>query len=187
VKDVVGVVLAGGASRRMGRDKASLVLAGRGETLAAGTARRLAAVCAEVVVADRARGTVPGLPSLPDGPGRGPAAALLGAARAHPGRPLLALACDLPNVTVPLLARLALGGADWLVPRWSGGLEPLCAFWGPAALAALAARVEQGLYALHPLAGEAGLETAWLEGEELARFGRPEELFRNLNEPGDLP
>jgi molybdopterin-guanine dinucleotide biosynthesis protein A len=188
VKGPVGVVLAGGASRRMGRDKALLDLGG--ETLAAGAARRLAAVCTDVVVADRGRGAVSGLPSLADGPGRGPAAGLLGAADAWPGRPLLALACDLPGVPAALLADLAesaaTAGADWVVPRWSGGLEPLCSLWGPSALAVLAERVARGGFALHAVAGEAGLVVVYLEGERLAACGRPEEMFRNVNTPGEL-
>jgi len=191
VKDPVGIVLAGGASQRMGRDKALLVLppgGPDGETLAAAAARRLAALCAEVLVADRGRATVPDLPSLPDGPGRGPAAGLLGAAAARPGHPLLVLACDLPAVPVALLACLAslAAGADLALPRWSGGLEPLCALWGPAALARLAERVERGLYALHPLAAEADLTVRFLEGERLAGFGPAAELFRNVNTPEDL-
>jgi molybdopterin-guanine dinucleotide biosynthesis protein A len=188
VKDPIGVVLAGGASRRMGRDKALLVLPPGGETLAAAAARRLAAVCAEVLVADRGRATVPALPSLPDGPGRGPAAGLLGAAAARPGRSLLVLACDLPAVPVALLACLAglAAGADLALPRWSGGLEPLCAAWGPAALARLAARVERGLYALHPLAAEDDLAVRFLEDASLESFGPAAELFRNVNTPDDL-
>jgi molybdopterin-guanine dinucleotide biosynthesis protein A len=188
VKDPVGIVLAGGASLRMGRDKALLVLPPSAETLAAAAARRLAAVCAEVLIADRGRAAVPGLPSLPDGPGRGPAAGLLGAAAARPGRPLLVLACDLPAVPVALLASLAeiARDADLALPRWSGGLEPLCAVWGPAALARLAERVERGLYALHPLAAEEGLTVRFLEGELLESFGPATELFRNVNTPNDL-
>ena len=188
VKEPAGVVLAGGASRRMGRDKALLVLPPSGETLAAAAARRLAAVCAEVLVADRGRSTVPGLPSLPDGSGRGPAAGLLGAAAARPGRPLLVLACDLPAVPVALLGCLLeiASGADLALPRWRGGLEPLCAVWGPAALARLAERVERGLYALHPLATDEGLTVRFLEDERLDRFGPAEKLFRNVNTPEDL-
>ena len=189
VQQPVGIVLAGGASQRMGRDKALLVLspgAPDGETLAAAAARRLAAVCAEVLVADRGRAVVPGLPSLPDGPGRGPAAGLLGAAAARPGHPLLVLACDLPAVPVALLQELVSLGADLTLPRWNGGLEPLCAVWGPAALARLAERVERGLYALHPLAAEADLAVRFLEGERLAAFGPAAELFRNVNTPEDL-
>lgn len=189
MKRLLGIVLAGGASRRMGRDKAAIELGG--ETLAASAARRLAAVCPEVALADGGRNLVPGLPSLPDGPGRGPAAGLLGAARAFPGRPLLALACDLPHVPVPLLAELARQAeedrnADWALPRWQGGAEPLCALWGPRALAALEARVARGVYALWSLAEEEGLAVRWLEADLLARFGPPGELFLNVNTPEEL-
>jgi molybdopterin-guanine dinucleotide biosynthesis protein A len=181
----VGLVLAGGASRRMGRDKARLEL--DGETLAAGAARRLAAVCPEVAVADRGAGLVPGFPSLSDGPGRGPAAGLLGAARAYPGRPLLALACDLPYVPVALLEELARNeNADWVLPRWRGGSEPLCALWRPRTLAILEARVEHGLYALWSLAEEEDLAVRWLEEDLLAAFGLPEEMFLNVNTPEEL-
>ena len=181
----VGVVLAGGASRRMGRDKALLVIGG--ESLAQSAARRLAAVCPEVLLADAGRALLPDLRSVPDGPGRGPAAGILGAAAACPGRPLLVLACDLPRVPVQLLARLSRPpGADWVVPRRESGLEPLCALYGPRALAALAARVERGSFALHELAEE-DLAVRWLEEEDLAAFGRPEEMFLNVNRPEDLP
>jgi molybdopterin-guanine dinucleotide biosynthesis protein A len=183
----VGIVLAGGASSRMGRDKARLTLPGApaGSTLPTLAARRLAEVCAEVAVADGGRGLLPGLPALADGPGRGPAAGILGAAAAYPGRRLLVLACDLPQVPVPLLVELARPMvADWSVPRWQGGVEPLCALYGPAALAALGRRVERGLLALHRLAEEA-LAVRVLEGDELARFGAPAEMFLNLNSPQD--
>lgn len=177
----VGIVLAGGASRRMGWDKALLTVEGRG--LPASAAERLAGVCAEVAVADRGRDLLPGLPSLPDGPGRGPVAGILGAAAAYPGLPLLVLACDLPRVPVELLAELATNRlCDWAVPRWERGLEPLCALYAPAALALLAAT---GLRAPHRLAGE-DLAIRYLEGADLERFGPPEEVFLNLNTPEDL-
>ena len=182
--DPVGVVLAGGSSSRMGRDKA--LLAAGGESLPAGAARRLAGVCAEVAVADRGRGLLPGLPSLADGPGRGPAAGILGAAEAYPGRRLLVLACDLPQVPEELLALLArLDGCDCALPRWRDGVEPLCALYGPAALAALARRAARGLFALHRLIEEEALAVRILEGEALARFGDPREVFLNLNAPVD--
>ena len=175
----VGVVLAGGSSRRMGRDKALLPLLG--ETLPARAARRLAAVCPEVLIADRGRGLLPGFPSLPDGPGKGPAAGLLGAASARPGRSLLVLACDLPQVPAELLAEIAsLEGADAVFPRWSGGVEPLCALYGPAALAILEERVAAGRLDLHGLAASPGLRVRYLEVEA------PEEVFLNLNTPEDL-
>jgi molybdopterin-guanine dinucleotide biosynthesis protein A len=195
--DAVGVVLAGGASRRMGRDKAALAV--DGETLAARAARRLLGVCTRVAVADGGRGLVPGLPSLRDAPGPGPAAGILGAALAWPGHPLLVLACDLPRVSEALLRELArrrpsaqdgetddAGGPDWVVPRWERGLEPLCALYRPAALAALAAAVQRGVAAPHRLAEAAGLRVRFLEGESLLQFGQPADLFLNLNTASDL-
>jgi molybdopterin-guanine dinucleotide biosynthesis protein A len=179
----VGLVLAGGESSRLGSDKARL----EGAALTLGAVERLAAVCAEVAVADRGRKLVPGRQSLADGAGRGPAAGILGGAAAFPGRPLLVLACDLPRVPAGLLAELARAVAiDWLVPRWEGGLEPLCACYGPAALAALAARVREGRFALHDLAAGESLAVQYLEGAALRRFGEPGEIFFNLNTPGDL-
>jgi molybdopterin-guanine dinucleotide biosynthesis protein A len=188
-------VLAGGESRRLGRDKATLALGGLpGETLARRAADRLASVCAEVAVADRGRnvlgGVLPDLPSVADGLGKGPAAGILGAAAAYPGRPLLVLACDLPGVPAALLAALAdTSGFDWVVPRTlraDAGLEPLCALYGPAALAALAERVGRGHFAPHGLIDSEGLAVRILGEEELARFGRPEEMFVNLNTPEDV-
>jgi molybdopterin-guanine dinucleotide biosynthesis protein A len=190
----VGVVLAGGRSRRMGRDKALLELAG--ETLAARAARRLAAVCDEVGLADAGRGSVPGFPSLPDGAGQGPAAGILGAAAAYPGRALLVLACDLPDVPAGLLSLLAAAGAssaapsggaaDWVVPRWSGGLEPLCSLFGPGALAALEERVLRGEMALHELAATSPLRIRYLDEALLLSCGEPARMFDNLNRPEDF-
>ena len=194
----------------MGRDKAALAV--DGATLTARAAQRLLGVCSRVVIADRGRGLLPDLPCLPDGPGTGPAAGILGAALAWPGQPLLVLACDLPRVPEALLRELArrapAGGsgadaaanadaaadadiaavadADWVVPRWERGLEPLCALYRPAALAALAAAVARGVVAPHRLGEAAGLRVRYLEGEPLRRFGAPADLFLNLNTERDL-
>ena len=179
-----GVILAGGASRRMGRDKALLEI--EGETLVARAARLLAEVCGEVLIADRGTGPA----SVPDGPGRGPAAGILGAARARPGWSLLVLAVDLPFVPVPLLKELARSEVDLpdlVIPSWSDGVEPLCAVYGPAALAVLEERVGQGRLDLWSLPDTPGLAVRRLGEEELRRFGEPARMFLNLNRPEDLP
>ena len=171
----IGVVLAGGASSRMGRDKALLEI--EGETLVSGAARRLGEVCGEVIVADRGRELLPG--SVPDGPGQGPAAGILGAARARPGERLLVLAVDLPKVPVSLLEKLAGMDADLAIPRWEGGLEPLCALYGPAAIAEIEERVARGRLDLRTLPETPGLRVAYLEeaGEFFLNLNRPEDLY----------
>ena len=181
----MGVILAGGESRRMGHDKAILALPGGG--LAERAALRLAALCPEVVLADRGRGLLPELRSVGDGPGSGPAAGILGAALACPGHPLLVLACDLPEVPEALLAELARpSGFDWVVPRWQGRIEPLCALYRPPALDALGRQVALGSLAPQRLSEVPGLSIRYLGSELLARFGRPERMFWNLNTPEDL-
>jgi molybdopterin-guanine dinucleotide biosynthesis protein A len=177
-------VLAGGAARRFGSDKALHRL--DGETLAERARRMLAAVCVEVVIADGGRGVVPGAQSALDGPGRGPAAGILGAAAARPGHPLLVLACDLPGVTAELLARLLAIEGDWVAPRVAGRIEPLCALYRPPALRALRGLVERGELAPHRLAKVAGLSVGYLEGAELSDLGDPARLFWNVNTPDDL-
>ena len=60
-----------------------------------------------------------------------------------------------------------------------GGLEPLCALYGPAALAALEERVRRGRLDMRTLAETPGLRIVYLEA--------PGAVFLNLNRPGDLP
>ncbi len=174
----------------MGRDKALLRLGDSddsGETLVESTVRRLREVCGAVVIADRGRGLVEGVASVADADGaQGPAAGILGAAALHPGADLVVLACDLPRVPPALLAALAALEGDWVVPRWERGPEPLCGVYRPRALAALAALVRDGRFAVHGLLEDAGLAAAFLEGPALHAFGPPAEVFRNLNRPEDL-
>lgn len=185
-RGIVGVVLAGGFSRRMGRDKATLPW--RGDTLAGHAHARLLAVCPEVLVSDRGRGVVGGARSIQDGAGSGPAAGLLGAAAVAPESGFLALACDLPAVPVSLLAELvelAATGADLVFPITPRGPEPLAGFYGPAALAVLATAVARGELALHPLMENPALRVIRLEGTRLARHGDPTVVFANANTPED--
>ena len=180
---IVGVVLAGGASTRFGRDKALAVV--DGVPLAERAHRALDTVCDEVVIADAGRRVLPAIESVADGPGRGPVAGILGAAARRPGRTLLVLACDLPHAPPALLARIARCRGDWVVPRHDGGLEPLCALYRPAALEALAELVRAGEFAPHRLAG-AALRVRYLEAGEIADLGHPARLFWNVNAPADL-
>ncbi len=127
-----GILLTGGGSRRLGTDKASLVL--DGETLAQRAGGRLAAVCAPVVEIGDGRSGLPSLRETP--PGAGPLTALAAAGgwlreRGHVG-PALLLAVDLPAVDGALLAWLRdRPGAPTAVPRVDGRLQLVCAALRP--------------------------------------------------------
>jgi len=192
---VLGLLLAGGASRRLGIDKAALTLPGGRLSFAEHGRRLLAEAGLEVLIAardvERAARLLPGCPSAADGPGSGPAAGLLGAHAAFPQAGLLALACDMPAVPPELLRHLAGLPGDWVVPAWADEdgeerLEPLCALYRPPALAALARRVAAGAFELRGLAAESGLRIRLLGRAEIERFGPPEAIFANVNRPADL-
>lgn len=92
---VVGVILAGGRSSRMGRDKATLEVAERPMVL--WVADALGAVCEDLVVTGRVS-PIGGLETIPDvgGKYRGPLAGLAAAMRARPGETVALVAVDQP-------------------------------------------------------------------------------------------
>ena len=174
-------ILAGGASSRMGRPKATMELAGRPMIEhAIGAAR--AAGLAPFVVAKRDSP----LPELdcpliaePDQP-RHPLAGIV-AALEHAAAPVVALACDTPLVPPPLLAALAASPADFAMPVHPRA-QPLIARYSPALLP----RLREALAAGEPLTRTAeSLGGARLGEEELRSFGDPGEFFVNVNLPAD--
>lgn len=132
---VPGILLTGGASSRMGRDKATLVI--NGEMLAVRCARILQSVCDPVLEVG------PGITSLravrESPPGSGPLAALFAAYDAlhtNDGSVLL-LACDLPFVTDDVLRMLVEHPAPGsVVPFVDGHAQYACARWSAVAVAA---------------------------------------------------
>ena len=96
-RNVVGVVLGGGKSLRLGRDKALLKFHGEdGSCLLSRTAALLREVCGGVVIAGR---EFPGWEHVSDSaPGLGPAGGIAAALEVT-GRPCLVLSCDLPFMT----------------------------------------------------------------------------------------
>jgi molybdenum cofactor guanylyltransferase len=132
---VAGLLLTGGASSRMGVDKAALVVGG--ERLADRAARVLGAVCLPVIEVGRGYAGLETV--LEEPPGSGPLAALAagGSAlrrRAHAG-PAVALAVDLPFVTAEFLQFLSTFPGDaTVVPFVGGEPQPVCARYSGEAL-----------------------------------------------------
>jgi len=178
-----GILLTGGHSRRMGVDKATLVL--DGETLAQRAARRLGAVTDPVLEVGDGRSRLPFLRESP--PGSGPLAALAAAgvalrARGHDG-PALLLAVDLPAVDEPWLRWLRdRPGEPTAVPRVDGHLQPVCARFGADALVAAGSLVAGGLRALRDLFDVVEHDVID-EGEWRAVVG--DETFVDLDTPVD--
>ena len=139
-----GVVLAGGQSRRMGRDKAGVTLDGR--SLLGRTCDRLAPQCASVAVSrhDPAGTPARDYPTIPDGTAHraGPLAGILAAldwtAARDPGAThVVTAAVDMPFLPLDLVPRLDAARAASRRPiacaTSSDRVHPVAALW-PVAL-----------------------------------------------------
>ncbi|TAL86170.1 MAG: molybdenum cofactor guanylyltransferase [Rhodanobacter sp.] len=179
-----GLLLSGGASRRMRRDKAQLNYAGEPQLLRAW--RLLSAVTERAFVSvrrdqrdDALRG---GLPQIVDRyDAIGPAAGILSAQESHPEAAWLVLALDLPRLDADTLQQLLAardpdGDATAFSSRFDGLPEPLCALWEPSSHGLLKQRVEAGNYC--PRKALIQLRTRLLPapGDALDNINTPEEF-----------
>lgn len=183
---VAGVVLTGGASRRMGRDKALIEVGG--ETLAGRMAAALAAAGLAPVTCVGGDLTALGRRALvavaDDHPGEGPLGGVLTAlARHRAADGIVVAACDMVAPSVGAVARLldAAGGAapdaGVVVPMVAGRRQWLHALWRPTAAPALVAAFAAGERSV-ARAAEATLTVhAYAETDLLA----------DADLPGDLP
>jgi molybdopterin-guanine dinucleotide biosynthesis protein A len=139
-----GVVLAGGSSRRMGRDKATLEYRGRSQVALAFDL--VSRHCQRTFISVRPDQTTDparaALPQIVDGiAGIGPIAGIAAAQAAFPEAAWLVVACDLPFLGDAAIARLvAARGAHVIVAYRSehdGLPEPLCAIYEPSTRAAI--------------------------------------------------
>lgn len=193
---VSGVILAGGESLRMGRDKRLLPI--DGEPMFRRVVRAIAGVADDLVVVDSQRSPLP--ISLVAGfalrvvrdefVDSGPLAGIEAGLRAVQRPTAVVVAADAPWLQPPLLRLLVetlrrAPGADVAVVTSPAGPEPL-----PGAYRATAAEVATGLLASGERRLRALLDVLSVEvvAEPDWRAIDPEGLsLRNLNEPTDLP
>lgn len=180
----LAAVLAGGAGSRLGGAKAAAELAGR--VLVEHPLSALAAAGIEAVVVAKAETELPALsaPLLIEPPQpRHPLLGIVTALQHAGGRPVLAVACDLPLLTPALLEALAAAPEPLVLAAPGGEPQPLLGRYAPALLPGL----EAALAREEPLwRTVASLSPRLLADAELARFGDPAELLLNVNDRSDL-
>jgi molybdopterin-guanine dinucleotide biosynthesis protein A len=181
-----GVILAGGKSRRMGRDKSQLTL--DGETLVARAVRVLGALSDDLVVVTNTQETYADLNARVTGdqiPGGGALSGIHAGLLAARYDAAAVVACDMPFLNLALLQHMALlsPGYDVVVPRWQGEVEPLHAVYSRNCIPAIEPVLRRGggrIYDLYP-----HLAVRYLEPEEVARFDPDGLSFFNINSPED--
>lgn len=177
-------VLAGGQSRRMGRDKALLPLGDQTlieRVLAA--ARPLA--YPGLIIGDPAAHSHLGWPVLPDRhPKRGPLGGLY-TALSTTAAPVLLLACDLPFLTPAFLRYLVSrrGPHQAVVPHTAAGLQPLCALYEPSCMATVEAAMQADQLGMRRLLSKLSLDL--LLEKDWRPYDQRGLLFANLNAPAE--
>ncbi len=130
IENCTAVIMAGGDSRRMGQDKANLVLGER--TLLQSVVDTLQPIFAEVIVSVRQPRSEIDLPQVCDDPAySGPLAGLAAALERAITPWIFVVACDMPFVSPAVIEYLALQRAEYqaVVPVVGGHPQPLAAFY----------------------------------------------------------
>ena len=179
------VILAGGRSRRMGHDKATLP-AGDG-TLIEHLARRLAPVVDETIVAGGSVDPpIEGARVVADRqPGLGPLAGMLAGFAAATQRHVWVVACDLPDIEPAvggLLLALA-GDYEAVVPRPDQEPEGVCALYLRELAPRIEALLESGQRSIRSLLDRCTVR--YVVSDELRAVDPQLRSFRNVNTPAD--
>lgn len=145
--NLTGVILAGGASRRMGQNKA--VMPYGGVPLIERIFRQMSQICVEIVVVTNTPELYPFLPCpkvKDEIPGVGPLAGIHSALKYSRTRYIAVVACDMPWMSTDLIRTLALNrdGSDVVVPEGEKGMEPLHAVYSKNCLPAIEKAIAGG-------------------------------------------
>lgn len=181
-----GVVLAGGQSSRMGKDKALIERDGR--TLISNAVELLRSQAEELlIIGDPVKyARIGPLVIADDTAGQGPLGGVVTALRYAWNDRLIVLACDMPNVTGALVEHLKSALAttdDAVVPQCDGRLEPLSAVYHRRCRNVFADRLRAGELKMSDAIERVHARYVQVcPGED----GWPAGLFRNINSPGDL-
>ncbi|GGM95467.1 molybdenum cofactor guanylyltransferase [Thermus composti] len=182
-----GAVLAGGASRRFGEDKALYPY--RGKPLLLWVLESLSGASERFIVANRSYEGF-GVPVYPDFLPEADSLSGLHSALSHAKNPWVAVAaCDLPFLSPAYWAFLyekaqASPHPVVVVQNPEGHLEPLMAFYHRDCLPQVERQIREGDFRLRRVVEALG--ATQVPGEEVvARFGR--EVFLNANRKEALP
>jgi molybdopterin-guanine dinucleotide biosynthesis protein A len=185
---ISAVVLAGGESRRLGRDKCTLLVGGR--PLLQRTLALLSSLADDLIVVSSDPGRVtdlaPAVHLVPDEqPGVGALMGLYSGLKAARHERAVAVGCDMPFLNLPLLRYMIsqAPGYDLVLPRLGDLLEPLHAVYGKGCLPHMERHL--GLGERRILAFFDEVRVRYVERTEIERYDPQHLSFLNVNTPQD--
>jgi molybdopterin-guanine dinucleotide biosynthesis protein A len=190
--NVLGYVLAGGASKRFGRDKALVKIDGKSMLLRMCELLRGLSGDVRVVVAPGKHADL-NVKTLADlWPSEGPLGGIITALHAtaetvNAREWNLVVGCDMPFLTCEwlsyLVERALASRAEVVVPRSANGLEPLCACWRSSGTETLQRAFDSGIRKVTEAMKQLSMEI--IDESDWKRFDSAERLFWNMNTVAD--
>ncbi len=185
-QDITGIILVGGKSRRMGKDKAFLKLAGK--TLFERILDLFRANFEQILLvgnqADRFAGY--GLPIIPDIYTGSSLGGIYTGLHRSTTEHIFVASCDLPFPNGEILRYLCdrRSGYDAVVATTANGYEPLFALYSKNCLGPIKELIESGDYCAYAYFPEVNVR--YVPYEELAHLDRDGTAFLNVNTPEEF-
>lgn len=184
---MASIVLAGGKSIRLGREKALEKIEDR--TLIEQVISRLSSLGNEIIVVASQANTLPdlGVEQVTDiYPDKGPLGGIYSGLKAVPCFYSLVVGCDMPLLNVALLRHIMelSPGFDVVIPRVGSNVEPLHAVYSKNCLIAIEEALERNRLQIQSFFHQ--VKVRYVDDAELKKFD-PEHLsFLNVNSESDL-
>lgn len=183
---ITGIVLAGGKSTRMGKDKALLKIGSKSFVQIA--MDKLINICDEVIiVSNRSKlkfRLPPNVMVVSDlEKNTGPMMGILSGLTQIGTMSGLVLACDLPLVPKEFLLYLTelVEKADVVVPRWYGKIEPLVGIYSKNCIRSIQESIKKNFLSPVDFLNKCRLKTQFIDEGRISRFGNPNIIFYNVN------
>jgi molybdopterin-guanine dinucleotide biosynthesis protein A len=184
IVSVTGVVLAGGKSTRMGKNKSLLPY--QGKNLIDAPIEKLSRIFSQVCLSVRNQEDFSeyNFRKIPDSyPDIGPIGGITSILKAGIPR-AFCVACDMPFLNEAFIQYLcSFGDFDAVVPVWKGREEMLHAVYSDALLAGFEGAIAAHRYKLKDALGAARVH--FVTDEEIRKFDPRGTMFQNVNSPSD--
>jgi len=187
---MTSIILAGGKSSRLGRNKALQVIGGK--SLIQRVIDRLATLSTEIIIVTADGEAIPcystvEIKTVADiYPEKGPLVGIFSGLLSSSASRAIAVGCDTPFLSVSLLKYMSqiCSVYDVVVPRIRNKLEPLCAVYSKKCSGPIKKLLEQNELRIDRLFSM--VKVKYVEEDEINRFD-PEHLsFFNINDQTDL-
>ena len=187
---MTSIILAGGKSSRLGRNKVLEAIGGK--SLIQWVVDHLTTISTEIIIATAHGETIPCFSAVRIKmvadlyPGKGPLVGIYSGLIASSSPRAILVGCDMPFLSVGLLDYMSQISPtfDVVVPRTKEKVEPLCAVYSKNCLASIHNLLERNELRLSELLNM--VKVRFIEEDEINRFDQEHLSFFNVNTQADL-